>query len=84
MKTGILLSLTKPGLLSEADAHLSHARALQAHATPRNKAHLDASRQVLEGRWHLAGRTWDVLLQEHPRDALALRTRTRTRTALAG
>ena len=38
MKAGILLSLTKPGLLSEADAHLSHARALQAHATPRNEA----------------------------------------------
>ena len=38
MKASFLLSLTKPGLLSEADAHLSHARALQAHATPRNEA----------------------------------------------
>ena len=27
MKAGYLLSLTEPGLLREADAHLSHARA---------------------------------------------------------
>ncbi len=72
MKAGFLLSLTEPGLLSEADAHLSHARALQAHATPREKAHLEATQFVLEGRWHLACRTWDALLVEHPRDALAL------------
>ena len=72
MKAGFLLSLTEPALLSEADAHLSHARALQAHATPREKAHLEATQYVLEGRWHLACRTWDALLVEHPRDALAL------------
>ena len=72
MKAGFLLSLTEPGLLSEADAHLSHARALQAHATPREKAHLEATQYVLEGRWHLACSTWGALLVEHPRDALAL------------
>lgn len=72
MKAGFLLSLTEPGLLTEADAHLSHARALQAHATPREKAHLEATQYVLEGRWHHACRVWDALLVEHPRDALAL------------
>ena len=72
MKAGFLLSLTEPGLLSEAEAHLSHARALQAHATPREKAHLEATQYVLEGRWHHACRVWDALLVEHPRDALAL------------
>ncbi len=72
MKAGFLLSLTEPGLLHEADAHLSHARALQTHATPREKAHLEATQMVLEGRWHHACRIWDALLVEHPRDALAL------------
>ncbi len=72
MKAGFLLSLTEPGLLHEADAHLSHARALQQHATPREKWHLEATQLVLEGRWHQACRVWDGLLVEHPRDALAL------------
>ncbi|MDO9091698.1 MAG: tetratricopeptide repeat protein [Rubrivivax sp.] len=72
MKAGFLLSLTEPGLLHEADAHLSHARALQEHATPREKLHLEATQLVLEGRWHQACRVWDGLLVEHPRDALAL------------
>jgi len=72
MKAGFLLSLTEPGLMTEADAHLSHARALQQHATAREKAHLEATQLVLEGRWHLACRVWDTLLVEHPRDALAL------------
>jgi tetratricopeptide (TPR) repeat protein len=72
MKAGFLLSLTEPTLLAEADAHLSHARALAAQATPREKAHLEATQAVLEGRWQQACRIWDTLLVEHPRDALAL------------
>lgn len=72
MKAGFLTSLTEPALLNEADAHLSHARALLQHATPREKAHLDAVQATLEGRWHQACRVWDQLLVEHPRDALAL------------
>ena len=40
MKAGFLLSLTEPAMLAEADAHLSHARALSRQATPRERAHL--------------------------------------------
>lgn len=72
MKAGFLLSLTEPGLLAEASAHLSHARALAARAPARERAHLEAVQQVADGRWHAACRTWDALLVEHPRDALAL------------
>ena len=72
MKAGFLLSLTDAALLREADAHLSHARALSRNATPRERAHLQAVQMVLEGRWHAACRVWDELLIEYPTDALAL------------
>lgn len=72
MKAGFLLSLTEPALQAEADAHLSHARALARQATPRERAHLQAVQLVAEGRWHAACRAWDELLIEHPTDALAL------------
>jgi tetratricopeptide (TPR) repeat protein len=72
MKAGFLLSLTEPALRDEAAAHLSHARALSAGAPARERAHVEAVQQVADGRWHAACRTWDELLVEHPRDALAL------------
>ena len=72
MKAGFLLSLTEPALLCEAEAHLSHARALAQHATARETAHLEAVQAVLDGRWHQACKVWGELLVEHPRDALAL------------
>jgi hypothetical protein len=72
MKAGFLLSLTEPALQDEAAAHLSHARALSGGAPARERAHVEAVQLVAEGRWHAACRTWDELLVEHPRDALAL------------
>ncbi len=73
MKAGFLASLTDASLLSEARSHLAAARALTGVSAPaREKAHLEATEQVLEGRWAAACRTWDALLIEHPRDALAL------------
>jgi len=72
MKAGFLLSLTEPGLVDEATAHLAAAQALERSATPRERAHLQALTQVQEGRWAAACRSWDELLLDHPRDALAL------------
>ena len=72
MKAGFLLSLTEPGLVAEAAQHLQAARALEAGCCARERAHLEAVSQLLEGRWTAACRTWDELLVQHPRDALAL------------
>jgi tetratricopeptide (TPR) repeat protein len=73
IKAGFLASLTESPLLSEAQQHLDAARALVTPSTPaRERAHLDAVALALEGRWCAACKTWDALLIEHPRDALAL------------
>ncbi len=72
MKAGFLLSLTEVSMLGQAAELLAQAQALTRHATLREKMHADAVQALLEGRWHHAIRTWDELLVEHPRDALAL------------
>ncbi|MBC7940884.1 MAG: tetratricopeptide repeat protein, partial [Chitinophagaceae bacterium] len=72
MKAGFLLSLTESGLRDAAAAHLAQARSLRADAPARERGHLEAVQQLLEGRWHSACRNWDELLVDHPRDALAL------------
>ncbi|HET9646491.1 MAG TPA: tetratricopeptide repeat protein [Burkholderiaceae bacterium] len=72
MKAGFLLSLTEPSQVPEARRLLEDAEGLEADAPPRERAHFAATVQVLEGRWHAASDTWDDLLVEHPRDALAL------------
>ena len=72
MKAGFLLSLTEPSLVGQARASLQAAREREQACTPRERAHLEALTQLLEGRWAAACRTWDELLVEHPRDALAL------------
>jgi tetratricopeptide (TPR) repeat protein len=72
MRAGFLLSLTESPMVAAAQEALQQAKGLAAHAAARERAHLAAVQQVAEGRWHAACRTWDELLVEHPRDALAL------------
>ncbi|GAB5507794.1 MAG: tetratricopeptide repeat protein [Rhizobiaceae bacterium] len=43
-------------------------------ATAREKAHVEALRQLAGGRWHQAGRTLEDLTIEFPTDTLALQT----------
>jgi hypothetical protein len=74
MKAVFILSLTEPSVCDEAARALERADELAAQSQPpaRELAHLDAVRQLLEGRWHAASRRWDQILLDHPRDALAL------------
>jgi hypothetical protein len=73
MKAGFLYSLTEAPLEAEAAQHLMRAVALTGVSTPpRERAHVDALNLVQQGRWAAACRVWDLLLIEHPRDALAL------------
>jgi len=72
MRAGFLLSLTEPGLAAEAARHLERAAALASGAPEREQLHLQATRCVLDGRWHEACALWDEWLLHHPRDALAL------------
>jgi hypothetical protein len=72
MKAGFLLSLTEPALQAQAATTLAEAREREASCTARERTHLEALQQVLDGRWGAACRTWDALLIDHPRDALAL------------
>ena len=73
IKAGFLFSLTEPSVHGDAVQHLTAARALVHGATPaRERAHLDALQLVQDGRWAAACRAWDLILIDHPRDALAL------------
>ena len=72
MQAGHWLSLNEATHLPHALALLDQATPLCADAPPREQAHLLALRAVAEGRWQQACRSWDELLLEHPRDALAL------------
>lgn len=72
MKAGFLLSLTEPALVPQAREALDAAAALERHAPAHERAHLAATRLVLQGQWHQACQVWDELLLTQPRDALAL------------
>jgi hypothetical protein len=72
MKASFLLGLTEASQLDEARRILDDCAALEAEAPARERAHLAAAQQLLEGRWLQACQTWDELLLEHPRDAFAL------------
>ena len=72
MKAGFLAGLTEPSFMPEAAAHLRAARALTPPAPERERGHLEAVQQLIDGRWHAACRSWDELLLLWPRDALAL------------
>jgi hypothetical protein len=74
MKASVLLGLTEPSQVTLAREVLAEAEPLDADAPPRERAHYAAVQQLLDGRWHQACSTWDEILLEYPRDALALQS----------
>lgn len=55
-----------------AIARESYRAAAALPADRRERGHLDAVGQLVDGRWHAAGRTLEDVTIEHPRDVLAL------------
>ena len=74
MKASFLLSLNEPGEVRAAQESLDRAGDLLDHATPRERLHFEAVQAAAQGRWHQACRSWDAVLVEYPRDALALQS----------
>ena len=72
MKAGFLISLTEPSLIGEARSLLEAAEPLARQASLRERRHFVAVRQAAGGDWHGASAAWGAILDEHPRDALAL------------
>ena len=74
MKAGFLLSLTEPALVAAGAARCSTPPRRSLGARQRRASAPTSTRctRSLDGDWHGAGRAWDALLRDHPRDALAL------------
>ena len=72
IKAVFILTLTEPGMVPQARQLLVEAEPLMAGAPPHEQGHLAAAQAALAGRWREACARWDALLQNHPRDLLAL------------
>ena len=72
IKAVFILTLTEPGMVPQARQLLVEAEPLMAGAPPHEQGHLAAAQAALAGRWREACARWDALLQDRPRDLLAL------------
>jgi tetratricopeptide (TPR) repeat protein len=70
-----LLATTGEGRhLPAARAAVARARAMERRANRRERALIAAGQLLVDGHWHAATRSFDAVLREWPRDALALQT----------
>jgi tetratricopeptide (TPR) repeat protein len=67
-----MLMMSERQYLPMVRASIEAAEALAHKSNDREKGLLAAARQWLEGRWDQACVTWDRVLADHPRDALAI------------
>ena len=72
MKAAFILTLTEPNMVPQARQLLDEAEPLMADAQAHERAHLVAAQAALAGRWREACARWDAVLQDQPRDLLAL------------
>ncbi len=73
-KAFLLYTLTEKKYVPDAVAALDTARAHAAIMTPREQRLLAAGDQLVRYEWDDACRTFDAVLVDHPRDAVALQT----------
>jgi tetratricopeptide (TPR) repeat protein len=73
-KAFALYTLSEKKYVADAAAALDAARAQAPSMTPRERLLLAAGDQLLRYEWDNACRTFDAVLVDHPRDALALQT----------
>ena len=67
-----MLMMTERQYLPTITRHIEAAEAMAGKANAREKIMTRAARQWLEGDWDQAGLSWDQVLVDNPRDALAL------------
>jgi len=73
-KAFVLYTLTEKKFVPDVAAALDTARAHTSAMTPRERQLLAAGDQLVAYEWDAACRTFDAVLADHPRDALALQT----------
>ncbi len=67
-----LLMMSERQYLPMIREHIEAAEALAYKSNNREKQLTLAARQWMEGHWNLASLTWDSVLADYPRDAMAL------------
>jgi tetratricopeptide (TPR) repeat protein len=72
MRATVLATLTERRFAEQARVNVASAEALLGQANERERGLVDAARHLVDGKWDAAGRAFDVVLADHPRDAFAL------------
>jgi len=67
-----LLMMSERQYIPMIRKHIEAAESLDYKANDREKRLTIAARQWMEGHWNLASLTWDNVLADYPRDAMAL------------
>ena len=73
-KAFVLATTSEGRHLPAARAAVARATEFSHRANARERALIAAGQQLVDGQWHAASRSFDAVLREWPRDALALQT----------
>jgi len=73
-KAYVLFTTSEGRYLPAARAAVARAAEFSHRANSRERALIAAGRQLVDGHWHAASRSFDAVLREWPRDALAVQT----------
>lgn len=72
MNASAMLMMSERQYLPDVQASIEAGEALAHKSNDREKGLLVAARHWMEGRWDQACVSWDQVLAEHPRDAMAI------------